>query len=735
MIMFDKFLDLEQENGGKSKDILLIWRKRIFLSIFISALVASCIPFFLNVQIAITSGKIPNAVTISLIYIAAIFVTFGKFIPFKTRAWSGLLLFYLMGVFSLATIGPVGGGRMFLFAFAVLTTLILGLRAGIIALTLNVLTMVLWVWACSNNYFSSNFAQPFSLSQIQATGFTFLFMNCVATVSLGIFVTVLKKGFEKEQNLSNELKESNERLLRENEERKRAQDALRESEAKFRLISEQSLLAIGIIQDGHIKYANEMYSRITGYSLDEIYEWEPYGYARTVYEDDLAFVMTQSKKKQAGNKDVDTNHQFKGYTKTKDIVWWDLYSRAIVYNGRPADLFALVDITERIESEKEKKTLGKQLQNAQKMESIGTLAGGIAHDFNNLLMAIQSRTSMILINKDSSHPDLEHLKGIENHVESAAGLTKQLLGFARGGKYEVKATDLNELIKKENRMFGRTKKEITIREKFEENLWPVEVDRGQIQQVLLNLYVNASQAMPGGGNLYLETENVTLDDNYVKPFSVEPGRYVKISIIDTGIGMDKATQERIFDPFFTTKEPGRGTGLGLASTYGIIKNHNGVINVYSEEGEGTTFSFYLPASAKEVVIKKKSTGHTLRGSETILFVDDEEMITEVAEDLLKLLGYKALIARSGKEAIRIYEENKKRIDMVILDMIMPDMSGGEAYDRMKDINPKVKVLLASGYSSDRRVNKILDRGCNGFIQKPFKMKELSQKLRAILDKK
>ena len=199
--------------------------------------------------------------------------------------------------------------------------------------------------------------------------------------------------------------------------------------------------------------------------------------------------------------------------------------------------------------------------------------------------------------------------------------------------------------------------------------------------------------------------------------------------------MDKATQERIFDPFFTTKEMGRGTGLGLASAYGIIKNHGGFINVYSEKGHGSTFNIYLPASEKEVIEEKKPAGDTLRGSETVLFVDDEDMIIEIAEDLFEQLGYKVLIARSGKEAIEIYEENKERIDIVILDMIMPDMSGGETYDRMKDINPKVKVLLSSGYSINGQATEILDRGCNGFIQKPFKMKELSQKLREILDEK
>ena len=381
------------------------------------------------------------------------------------------------------------------------------------------------------------------------------------------------------------------------------------------------------------------------------------------------------------------------------------------------------------------KKLEAQLQHALKMEAMGTLAGGIAHDFNNLLMAIQGRASIMLMKKDSSHPDIRYLRGIEDDIESAADLTRQLLGFARGGKYEVKPTDLNELIKKQNRMFGRTKKEITINGTYEENLWPVEVDRGQVQQVLLNLYVNAWQAMPAGGDLYIRTQNATLDENYTKPYQVEPGRYVQISVTDTGVGMDRATRERIFEPFFTTKEMGRGTGLGLASAYGIVKNHGGFINVYSEKGHGSTFNIFLPASEEEVIEEKKPAGDTLRGTETVLFVDDEDVIIEIAGELFERLGYKVLTARSGKEAIEIYEENKERIDIVLLDMIMPDMSGSDTYDRMKDIDPKVKVLLSSGYSINGQATEIMDQGCDGFIQKPFKMKELSQKLREILDGK
>ena len=303
-----------------------------------------------------------------------------------------------------------------------------------------------------------------------------------------------------------------------------------------------------------------------------------------------------------------------------------------------------------------------------------------------------------------------------------------------GGRYEVMPTDLNELIKSQNRMFGRTKKEITIRGKYQDNPWTVEVDQGQINQVILNLYVNAWQAMPKGGDLYVQTENVTLDEGYTKPFNVTPGRYVKISITDTGVGMDEATQRRIFEPFFTTQEMGIGTGLGLASVYGIIKNHDGIINVYSVKGEGSTFIIYLPAFEKEIVKEEKIPEKILKGTETVLLVDDEDIILDVGEGILKTLGYKVLIARSGKEAIELYKKNKDKIDMVILDMIMPQMGGGETYDRMKEIDPNIKVLLSSGYSINGQATEILKRGCDGFIQKPFTMKDLSKAIREVLDK-
>jgi len=409
------------------------------------------------------------------------------------------------------------------------------------------------------------------------------------------------------------------------------------------------------------------------------------------------------------------------------VMWVELNAVLINWENRPATLFFLRDITLQ-------QKLEMQLQLSQKMEAVGTLAGGVAHDFNNLLMGIQGRTSLMLVGTDPIQPQFEHLKEIETYIERAAKLTRQLLGFARGGKYEVRPTNINDLVEKSAQMFGRTKKEIAIYKKYQDQIWTVEVDQSQIDQVLLNIFVNAWQAMPAGGDLYLQTENQMLSEKFAEAYGVRPGKYVAISVTDTGIGMDEKTLKRVFDPFFTTKDKERGTGLGLASAYGIIKNHDGIIMAEGAKSQGATFRIYLPASEKSVIGELQDDHNILTGSETILLVDDEEMIIDVGAQVLKKLGYEVLTARHGKEAIEVYQQNRQKVAMVILDLIMPEMGGGETYDRLKEMDPNVKVLLSSGYSLGGQATAILKRGCDGFIQKPFNLKDLSEKLRQIISK-
>jgi len=395
------------------------------------------------------------------------------------------------------------------------------------------------------------------------------------------------------------------------------------------------------------------------------------------------------------------------------------------------------DVSNKRKAEQEKRKLEAQLNQAQKMESIGTLAGGIAHDFNNLLMSIQGKISIMLFHIDSDNENYCKLRDIEGYIQNGSNLTRQLLGFARGGKYEVKTTNLNQLIESTSKMFSGTKKEIKIHKNYETNLMDVDTDQGQINQVLLNLYINAWQAMPDGGDLYIHTENLLLDEKTANTYQIELGNYVKLSITDNGDGMDKETMNKIFDPFFTTKEFGRGTGLGLASTYGIIRNHNGAITVYSEKGKGATFNIYLPVSKKtnNDVDFCNDTDKVLKGSETILFVDDEKRVLDSVNEMLKELGYKVILAESGEKAVHILRENHHDIDLAIIDMIMPGMGGYELYKEIKAITEDIKVLLASGYSKNSHTEDILEMGCDGFMQKPFTLQQLSQIIRSILGKK
>lgn len=385
----------------------------------------------------------------------------------------------------------------------------------------------------------------------------------------------------------------------------------------------------------------------------------------------------------------------------------------------------LFDITER-------RRLETQWSHIEKMEAIGTLSGGIAHDFNNILMSIQGLASLMRFDLKPEHPHYENLQKIEDQVRNGANLTRQLLGFARGGKYEVKPTDINALVEKVSIMFERTKKGIAISRQYQKDIWIVDADQGQIEQVLLNLFINAGQAMTDEGDLYLITQNVLLPDADAKLHGVKEGQYIMFSLIDNGTGMDKETLGHIFEPFFTTKEPGKGTGLGLASAYGIIRNHNGFITVKSELGKGSTFSVYLPVSTKDGDTEEYLPERILTGQETILVVDDEEINITIMKGLLERLGYRILTAGSGQEATALFMEKAKDIDLVIMDMIMPGMGGAKTFDMLREINPEVKVILCSGYNMNSEAKKLLDQGCLSFIQKPFQLHELSQKIREAL---
>ena len=521
--------------------------------------------------------------------------------------------------------------------------------------------------------------------------------------------------------------------------RNRTEEALRETEKRnkdlftevkkteelYRSLFLSSVDAIVTYDlEGKVEYLSPAFTEIFGWNLEEMKG------RQIPFEHEF-------KKESIGDAIQDLVKQgtpcnvFETKCRTKDGRLLDVSVSASRHNDHKGKsmgtLFILRDISE-------KKRVEAQLHYIERMEAIGTLAGGIAHDFNNLMMGMLGNLSLTLYDIGSDDPNYKRLKTVERLIQSGSELTSKLLGYARKGKYELRLINLNKIIKEISDTFGRTRKEIVIFTDFAEDLLSVKADGSQIEQVLINLFINAADAMPGGGDLFLQTANVTHNEIKGSPYTPKHGKYIMIKVKDNGTGMDQETIARIFQPFFTTKEMGLGSGLGLASAYGIVKGHGGYIDVESEKGHGSVFSIYIPASEESIQKDPIVSEPIEEGDETILLVDDEEMIIDVGIQLLEKLGYTVLEARGGREAIQTYQENKDNIDMIILDMIMPDLGGSEVYDKIKTIDPGVKVLLSSGYSVDGQATEILKRGCNGFIQKPFNLKKLSRKIREVLNK-
>jgi PAS domain S-box-containing protein len=399
--------------------------------------------------------------------------------------------------------------------------------------------------------------------------------------------------------------------------------------------------------------------------------------------------------------------------------------------GKVIGLFGISrDITDQ-------KKMEDQLRQSQKIETVGRLAGGIAHDFNNLLTVINGYSELLLHKVKDKSPLSGELEEIKLAGERAAALTRQLLAFSRRQVLQPKVLDLNEVISHMDMMLRRLiGEDVEFRTVSREDLWKVKADPGQIEQVVMNLVVNARDAMPGGGRLTIETSNVFLDEEYshVHP-PVQPGSYVMLSVSDTGVGMDEKTASQVFEPFFTTKELGKGTGLGLSTVYGIVKQSGGFIWVYSEPGKGSTFKVYLPCTADRGVLpdKEGSPVEDLRGEKSVLVVEDEESIRRLATEILGRYGYAVFSAGDGEEALRIATSHEGEIDLLLTDVIMPGMGGPELFERIRQLRPGIKVLYVSGYTNDAIVHQgVLDPGI-AFLQKPYSPTSLVRKVKDVLE--
>jgi PAS domain S-box-containing protein len=513
-------------------------------------------------------------------------------------------------------------------------------------------------------------------------------------------------------------------------ERRAAEEALRESEERYRTILDTIVDGYYEIDfDGNVTFCNDAMLRILGYEPDELPNLTNQAYMTPDYAKRVESVFRQVY--ETGQPATSLDWELIGKD-GQGIAVEASISLIRGGNGDPAGFRGIIrDVTERVQVAREREQLEAQLRHAQRMEAVGTLAGGIAHNFNNLLMGIQGNVSLMRKQTDPRHPHNQRLRVIESLVQSGSTMTAQLLGYARVGNYEVRPLDLDQLTHQTAETFALARREIRVHEDFTAGLPPVRVDGGQIEQALLNLFVNAAEAMPSGGDLFLSSYVTTHEALRGKSYEPKPGTYVCLEIRDTGIGMDEETRERIFEPFFTTKGLSGGTGLGLASVYGTIKAHGGYIEVISTVGAGATFSIYLPAT-REDVDPTLDTGKIMLGKGTILVVDDDEAVLEACASILEYLKYTPLRAPTGEEAVELYRERAGEIDLVILDMILPDMGGGDVFDAVKEIDPRAKVLLASGYSLEGQAERIIKRGCDDFIQKPFTIEQLSQKIRELI---
>ena len=407
-------------------------------------------------------------------------------------------------------------------------------------------------------------------------------------------------------------------------------------------------------------------------------------------------------------------------------------------DGRDVKFQIAIDITERKEAEQEQDHLRAQLFQSQKMESIGTLAGGIAHDFNNLLTIILGFSELIISEKEEGNREYEDLTKIIHAARTAGDMVQQILAFSRKTETKPRPISLNKQVEQLRKMLSRLiPKIIEVEISLDPGLPTVNADPVQIEQVPMNLAVNARDAMPNGGRLLIETQTVLLDEKYCR-FHLEAaqGRHALLVVRDTGVGIDRTTMDRMFEPFYTTKEPGQGTGLGLAMVYGIVKSHGGHITCESELGSGTTFKIYLPAHQAEGAADVTVSGEfSALGTGIILLVDDEEFVRALGQRILEKAGYTVITATNGQEAVGVYKEKGNKIALVILDLIMPVMDGNQCLEEILRLDPRARVLIASGYSPDGTVRETLEGGAKGFVGKPYNLKQLLKTVRDALNEK
>ena len=516
-------------------------------------------------------------------------------------------------------------------------------------------------------------------------------------------------------------------------ERKQMEQELLESEERYRLITQNSLTGIYIHVDGLLKFVNRRFAEMLGYAPEEIVGRQYWDF---VHPEDREMVKRISLARAKGE-EAPPEYEFRHQSKDGKTLWVHSLPTIIQYQGQTANMGNLAFIDDRKRAEKEKVKFEAQFHQAQKMESVGRLAGGVAHDYNNMLSVIIGYTELALEKVASTEPIYGDLQEIFTAAGRAKEITRQLLAFARQQTIAPKVLDLNATVEGMLKMLRRLIGEnINLAWLPHPDLWPVKMDPSQLDQILANLCVNARDAITDVGKISVETQNTTLDGAYcVDHLGFVPGDFVMLTVSDDGCGMDIKKQERIFEPFFTTKKVGKGTGLGLATVYGIVKQNNGFINVYSEPGRGTTFKIYLPKYEGMVTdaMEEKTKPIPKGKGEWVLVVEDNDSVLKLADKMLNGLGYTVLTARTRGEAMDLVKRHAHRIQLLITDVVMPEMNGRELANEILGLCPNIQTLFMSGYTADVIVNHgVLEEGVN-FIQKPFTTHGIASAVRKLLD--
>ena len=710
------------------EDTLQVWRARIFLTIFFSTSLIGAISYVPNMKISFQSGDWRSASIWTIAYFILISITFVRTIPFKIRVWTGLAVFYAIGIMSFLTFGPIGSGRIWLLSFAFLSSILLGLRAGIIAVSLNICTIFLLAVFLNTGYLAATSLSYSPLEYWLATGLSFVFLSSVITISIGALVNALGRKLKKEQSLTKELTRSNINLEQEVAERRLAEKELWKSRERYKALTDN--LHVGIYRntagpEGKFLEANPAIVEIFGFqNKDEFLNIQ----VSDLYQNPEDRIKFNEKMRTIG---FVRNEELR--LKKKDGSPISCSVSAVAVKDERGKLKNYDGVIEDIT---ELKQLENQLRQAQKMEAIGTLAGGIAHDFNNILSAIMGYTELSKMEVLEEGQLKQNLNEIYTASIRAKDLVNHILAFSRQSGLERKPIQINPIVKEAIKMLRASlPTTIEIRHHIDENAGTITADATQIHQVLMNLCTNAYQAMNDkGGILEISLSNTHVNASQA---SLNPGmrasHYLKLTISDTGHGMKPEVLKRIFEPYYTTKAKGAGTGMGLAVVHGIVKGFAGTITVRSEPNEGTTFEIFIPRVKNATKSATRLREDLQTGNERILLVDDEQAIVDIGKKMLERLGYTVSIRTNGVEALELFKNQPEKYDLVITDLTMPNMTGEKLARELLKIHSGIPVILCTGFSDQLTKEEAIEIGVKDFIMKPVAMNQMSKSIRKALD--